>query len=60
MFNLISGLTKAAVKTTVGLPASLIADCFTLGGEITNKEGGSCYSKDMLDSIGKDLEEMSK
>ena len=60
MLKLLGNLTSAVVKTTVGLPVSIVADTLTLGGVLTDKKGEKMYSGDMIDSIGKSIERIAK
>lgn len=59
MLNFITGMTKAVVKTAVGLPVAVVADVITLGGLATDKRGDRPYTGDMLKSIGESLDEMT-
>jgi len=59
MLKFISGMTEAVAKTAIGLPVSVAADLLTLGGDLTDKKGNQSYTGDMVDSIGKSIEEAS-
>ena len=58
MLKLLKGLTETVVKTAT-LPVTIAADVVTLGGVETDKKGDQTYTGDMLDSIGRSLEEMT-
>lgn len=57
MFGILKGLTEAVVKTAV-LPVTVVADVVTLGGLVNDKKGS--YTGEMLDSIGRSIEDMSE
>lgn len=59
MFNVLKGIANVAVKT-VALPVTVAADVVTLGGSLNRHPSEGTYTGDLLESMGKDIEEMSE
>lgn len=58
MFGMLSSLTKAAVGVALVAPVSVLADCATLGGAITDKK--QPYTADALQEVLRNLEQAVK
>lgn len=58
MFKLLGDIVGVAAKTVVGLPIAIAADVVTLGGELTEKRGGT-HTGDMLKGIEKSIKDVA-